>query len=855
VPESTAWSSNANNVLAKQVECTDCDKLRGEIARLHAIITELRIESNQESNTSSLPVASVDGLELVPGEDVVESSEWDAAMMAREPQDAMETKNSALVEVEVKAAHNDQQSASSALSFVPQGRALTRRHSVAFELSVLEQLPPPLAIPEQSCVRHHFRHRHSLQDVDSNQIYHEQSFQAFLGPQEPSPTSLDALFKYAIVIAGPPPAKPRRNLLTAISERLRGADFRRTRSMPEGQAPPRSEPASMELTTFAIDSPTPTKIKAQAGGSWLMRARALPTETVTEEPSPLASPALLSPPKRTGWFSNLMTNGLRGGSGSTTPLSPSSALSPTRAGEPPETPKTNPIAAKMLAAFPPDKDAAGVPELEGLVEICFPYGDKQPRARDFSLSQLKRTLQERHRTFRSADATFVLTLASTNAARPADLTYAICVRCPLFPDEEDQPPSEDSQASASAPLPAQCCICLLTPYPFFNLFFKVLYGIAVLWDVKRCQNSERSASRLSIGSVTDTDQDDDTNDSFVQPLGLQDFIAHFHEVMGRLRDMRFPHMGGWSRMMLSPDITQLSFHRPHSEDPEQERRVLLLEYAAPVLFGLLSVDQVLFLLGCLCCERKVLLVSDHVNYVSACVLALTTLLSPLQWAGPVITVLPPRLEELLEAPVPLIAGRVSTPTASGATSVPMRGVIEMNMDRNDLRMHEEDMMVYHELKLPDCDELVHELSRHTQLLFQRHDEPDFPSAQQAESCELVCARIRGYIASICALAIGKEEADAGRLDALASTGTDNMTTGSGSRCSTLVGAFVEQLRQTQMFSEFRLHHHERSAGEGGDGDDDEDADDDTNIEDLKESEVSQGEDEDSHWAKAADDCV
>lgn len=378
----------------------------------------------------------------------------------------------------------------------------------------------------------------------------------------------------------------------------------------------------------------------------------------------------------------------------------------------------------------------------------------------------------------------------------------------------------------------------------------MLYGIVVLWDVKRREHVERSASRSSVGSVTDTDQDDDTNYSYIRPLGLKDFVAHFHEVMERLRGMRFPPMGGWSRMVLSPSITQLSFHRPHSEDAEQERRVLLLEYAAPVLFGLLSVDQVLFLLGCLCCERKVLLVSDHVNAVSACVLALTTLLSPLQWAGPVITVLPPRLEELPEAPVPLIAGRVSTPATSGASSIPMRGVIEMNMDRNDLRMHEEDMMVYHELKLPDCDELVHELSRHAELLFQRHDEPDFPSAQQAEACELVCARIQGYLESICALTITEEEG-ARRLDASGEMETDSASatattaTSSTGRCSTLVAAFVEQLRQTQMFSEFRLHHEERDAEEGGEGDDDGDDDSDTNIEDLKESKHCEDDDPES----------
>ncbi|KAF4322322.1 hypothetical protein BBO99_00003977 [Phytophthora kernoviae] len=211
--------------------------------------------------------------------------------------------------------------------------------------------------------------------------------------------------------------------------------------------------------------------------------------------------------------------------------------------------------------------------------------------------------------------------------------------------------------------------------------------------------------------------------------------------MGRLKAMQVPSMGGWSRMVLSQKVTHLAFHRPHSASLAVERRHLLLEYAAPTLFGLLSVDQVLFLLGCLCCERKVLVVSDHVNIVSSCVLALITLLHPLQWAGPVITVLPPRLNELLEAPVPLIAGRVSISSASiknfSTLERPMRDVIEMNMDQHALHMHDEDLVTYHELKLPECDELVHELEPFSAQLFGKHRDPDFPTVKQDEACKII----------------------------------------------------------------------------------------------------------------------
>lgn len=816
-------------------ECPGCHKFQQEIEHLFTVIEVLK--SNQELGTKS-PLTSLAVETPFDTSQEIAKHANEANDLSTAPESSLvdqvlsnNTEAESEIEVDVSSELSEDPTTPS-IPPVIEHRIPLRRHSVTLQLSALEHAPPPPPIPEQPRTRH-YAPRHSISELESsNQIYHEQSFYSFLGhtDKDTSSASLDALFKYAIVLAGPSPAKPRRNFFAAISDRLRGADFRRTRSMPEGQQLQRQDPSSTELTTFGIDSSTPTKAKAQAGGGlWLTRSRMQPPgptlELVTEEPTPV----LLSPQKRSGWFSNLMTNGLRGGSGNTTPLSPGSALSPARTpAEAPETPKANAVASKMLAIFPPPvTDSPEVPELEGLVEICFPYGDKLPQSRDYSLPQLRRTLQERHRTFRSADATFVLTLASTSAASPSEMSYAICVRCPLFPDDDDQARNEDlcAPSTLSVPLPAQCCICLVTPFPFFNLFFKVLYGIAVLWDIKRRNHNECRASLTSTGG-DDSSEGQDV-DSVARPLGMKDFIAHFHGVMERLREMKFPPMGGWSRMVLSPAITPLSFHRPHCESADQERRVLLLEYAAPILFGLLSVDQVLFLLGCLCCERKVLLVSEHVNMVSACVLALTTLLHPLQWAGPVITVLPPRLEELLEAPVPLIAGRVST-TVLGSDAPqgrPMNGVIEIDMDRNDLRMHDEDMMMYHELKLPDCDELVHELRPHAEQLFQKLDDLDFPSAQQAEACERLCARIHNYIASICAQAVGDVDTKASD-DALGDLSSPR-------RNSELTGAFVDQLRETQMFSDYRLLHQDHIAEEES-GEDDSFADDDdsdTNVED------------------------
>ncbi|RLN95205.1 hypothetical protein BBJ28_00005099 [Nothophytophthora sp. Chile5] len=512
----------------------------------------------------------------------------------------------------------------------------------------------------------------------------------------------------------------------------------------------------------------------------------------------------------------------------------------------------------------PRTSANEVQELEGLLEICFPYGEEPPLASDFSLTHLKRTLQERHRTYRSLDSTFVLTIAS--ARNPTEVTYAICVRCPLFPLKEEVL-DDGSETGMSRPdAPTQCCLCLLSPYPFFGLFFKVLYGIAVLWAAKREEALAKRLQKVVPAS-------DRLTTMLEKPLGMLDFVEVFQGVMERLKQMPIPSMGGWTRMVLSPKVTHLAFHRPHSESMAVERRHLLLEYAAPTLFGLLSVDQVLFLLGCLCCERKVLVVSDHVNIVSSCVLALITLLHPLQWAGPVITVLPPRLDELLEAPVPLIAGRVSINSAAipnfSTLQRPMRDVIEMNMDQNNLRMHDEDLMRYHELKLPECDELVHELEPFSSQLFGKHRSPDFPTVQQDEACKIMCARIHRHIESICTLALAKEsgmaiddESPGKRADRANSGSSASSSSSRGSitlmgshrRCSAMVADYIHRFQETQMFSMFSLLAQdaqderdqvetEHDSNEDDDNDDDEEVEEETYTTSISEFEEESAEPE------------
>lgn len=678
------------------------------------------------------------------------------------------------------------------------------------------------------------------------------SFSSLVGYED---ASLGDLFKYAVVIAGPtalPSSTSNAQQPALVHPRKMFADFRRTRSLPEGQQQHQQQRCVMSPSPIPEDAPlsqpqtVPSRFRLLSPPR---SSRLTPRQPQTllefiSEDQPAAPPSP-TPQRKPGWLSNLVAHRFRGTSppvqvtGATTVEAPARLTTvPSEFDEhavPAPIKSSTPAlqASKMLCVYPPQTKE--VAELEGLVELCFPYGDRMPPASDFTIANLKRTLQERHRTYRSSDSTFVLTIAS--ASNPCEITYAICVICPLFAEEEavvterqQQPSNANGDGWSPEPRrpsltshPRQCCLCLLSPYPFFGLFFKVLFGVAVRWESKRREFGERYALALRL-----------KHDELPRPPELSDFVSHFHTILANLKHMRIPSMGGWSRMSLAPELTQLSFHRPHSESIEMERRVLLLEYAAPTLFALLSVDQVLFLLGCLCCEHKVLVVSDHVNIVSSCVLALITLLSPLQWAGPVITVLPPRLDELLEAPVPLIAGRVSIASAplpsSSTLQRPMKGVIEVNMDQNSLCMHDEDLGKYHELKLPGCDALVHELKYFSSQLFEKHaSDSDFPNVQQAEASEIICTRIHRHLKFICSLALSHSSDTK-----LAGTSTTAPPTAmpvadavakeqpseSARRCSDLTLDYIQRFKETQMFSMFRQKREQQQQQQRTEEDDD-----------------------------------
>nr|CCA17726.1 hypothetical protein PITG_06654 [Albugo laibachii Nc14]CCA18372.1 hypothetical protein PITG_06654 [Albugo laibachii Nc14] len=640
------------------------------------------------------------------------------------------------------------------------------------------------------------------------------------------------------------------NILSGVrnlTARTLAADISHTHSFSEESKAttglPRSEMDSLSVTTSAELEMSAMTMSAFLDGRSNDKRK---SDFRISIPSPTnGSQSASTPSGKRHWISHLIPHRFRsptassgsGGSFEKIPLSPSAAA-------------REPQGPKIVSMYP-SNFGRNCKDIEGLTELCFPLGDSSgssPQAHwDFSLKNLKRLFQERLQSICQLDATFVLLLPdSVDVNR---VTYAICMIIPILSDEEEREISKltrvdatDGQKERQLSLPRQCCVCLLTKWPFFKLYFKVLYGIAAVWDTRKRQ----LVASLESASTNNRTQE--------KPwLAWSDFVDIFEQSMQRMRDMQLPRMGAWSNFDFFMGMTQvkwpsIAFHRSHTQSFAAERHESMLQYSAPTLFSTLSMDQIAFLLGCLCCELKVLLVSQHVHIVSACVLAFATLLHPLQWAGPIVTVLPPRYaEDLLDAPVPLLAGRVSvfqksaengqlpiSPTVSTSRNTssspsqsnedeqqsvpfstllrPMKGVIEMNLDHNTLCMHQDDLLQYHKFKLPGCDALVHDVHTATKQLFgkQRKDPVEFPNVMQSEACDRIILKIREQIEAICLLAMTVSSSssafvqrvceETARREPLEDMPKHHLM---HRRSSESVNEYVRRFQETQMFSTYK----------------------------------------------------
>lgn len=93
-----------------------------------------------------------------------------------------------------------------------------------------------------------------------------------------------------------------------------------------------------------------------------------------------------------------------------------------------------------------------------------------------------------------------------------------------------------------------------------------------------------------------------------------------------------------------------------------EHMVASSAWALPTLLSWLSVETLVWTIGFLMCEGKLIVVGTEPGLVSCGVMGLLSLLRPMLWLAPLIPMLPLKHIDFVESPVPILAGLVHEPT-------------------------------------------------------------------------------------------------------------------------------------------------------------------------------------------------
>ena len=126
-------------------------------------------------------------------------------------------------------------------------------------------------------------------------------------------------------------------------------------------------------------------------------------------------------------------------------------------------------------------------------------------------------------------------------------------------------------------------------------------------------------------------------------------VAYLNMVFMKISSYKMPSAG--NSILLSPYPNQrvhLALGRTPVEEESEEEILSLLRWALPILLSVMSTENILQILGYLMVEVRVIVVCEDIQLLTGTVIAVTSLLRPLHWAGPIIPVLPPSLYEYLE---------------------------------------------------------------------------------------------------------------------------------------------------------------------------------------------------------------
>jgi hypothetical protein len=221
--------------------------------------------------------------------------------------------------------------------------------------------------------------------------------------------------------------------------------------------------------------------------------------------------------------------------------------------------------------------------------------------------------------------------------------------------------------------------CILSRYPFFQLHQQVIMQILQLLHLKRVKHLAKVANQQTPTSITSPISPQSPTSPEMDPLSHPpntsvNLVARLrgkplgpHQVpacvqlLKKYYDTPVPGRGESLYLPAPKLLLPISFVRPNLSQTK-ERIALIAQWVCPLAWTLMSAEMLVDLLEILLREFKLIVVDTNLAMLSAAVLSCAPLLHPLIWSGVNLPILPNRLREFLEAPVPILVGVAELPT-------------------------------------------------------------------------------------------------------------------------------------------------------------------------------------------------
>ncbi len=190
------------------------------------------------------------------------------------------------------------------------------------------------------------------------------------------------------------------------------------------------------------------------------------------------------------------------------------------------------------------------------------------------------------------------------------------------------------------------CYCFITRFPFFDFFFHVIFDII---SAERLDRMETIASQQD--SIVDYP-------AYVRQMYKYLPKELLETILNRLTVLTAPKYGGRLSFHMNESMVVNELLRQFPPMTCAEHYATSAGWALPILLSWMPIESLIWAIGMLMCEVKLIVLGTEPGMVSCAVMGLLALLQPLNWVAPLIPILPFKNIDFIESPVPIFAGLV-----------------------------------------------------------------------------------------------------------------------------------------------------------------------------------------------------